>query len=116
MPASRPTRHGWKTARELTAAVQDELLKHSTDAVIAPGLEAIKVPAGPVNTLDRVFDSDQVAARGMRVEMDTPAAKSGRVSLLGNPLKFSKTPVSYRRAPPVMGADTESVLKDCAED
>lgn len=93
----------------LTATVQDRLADLTTDAVIA-GLEAIKVPAGPVNTLDRVFASDQVAARGMRVDMETPAARSGHVSLLGNPLHFSKTPVSYRRAPPVMGADTDAVL------
>ena len=96
---------------ELTQTVQKILCTRSTDAVIA-GLEALKVPAGPVNTLDRVFSSDQVAARGMRVDMGTGTAADGRVSLLGNPLKLSKTPVTYRRAPPVMGADTNEVLSD----
>jgi formyl-CoA transferase len=32
------------------------------------------------------------------------------VRLIANPLKFSRTPVSYRRAPPATGADTEAVL------
>ena len=36
---------------ELTQTVQEILRKRSTDTVIA-GLEALKVPAGPVNTLD----------------------------------------------------------------
>ena len=96
---------------ELTQTVQDILRTRSTDTVIA-GLEALKVPAGPVNTLDRVFSSDQVAARDMRVDMETSAAADGHVSLLGNPLKLSKTPVTYRRPPPVMGADTNDVLSD----
>ncbi len=96
---------------ELTQTVQEILRTRSTDTVIA-GLEALKVPAGPVNTLDRVFSSDQVAARDMRVDMETSAAAHGHVSLLGNPLKLSKTPVTYRRPPPVMGADTDDVLSD----
>ncbi|WP_136656909.1 CaiB/BaiF CoA-transferase family protein [Nitratireductor sp. XY-223] len=96
---------------ELIPIVQEILRARATDTVIA-GLEALKVPAGPVNTLDRVFSSDQVAARDMRIDMDTAAAADGRVSLIGNPLKLSKTPVTYRRAPPVMGADTDEVLTD----
>ncbi len=76
------------------------------DAIIA-GLEAAQVPVGPVNTLHRTFATDQVAARAMIVEMESAA---GPVRLLGNPLKLSKTPVSYRRAPPRFGADTDAVL------
>ncbi len=99
----------------LTPVVQEILRTRTTDTVIA-GLEALKVPAGPVNALDRVFSSDQVAARAMRIDMETPAAGDGQVSLIGNPLKLSKTPVTYRRAPPVMGADTAEVLSSKSDD
>jgi crotonobetainyl-CoA:carnitine CoA-transferase CaiB-like acyl-CoA transferase len=58
--------------------------------------------------VDKALASDQVAARDMVIEMQTD---TGPVKLLGNPLKFSQTPVSYRRAPPVMGQDSEAVLK-----
>jgi len=34
------------------------------------------------------------------------------LNLIGNPVKFSKTPVTYRRSPPVCGADTEQVLAE----
>lgn len=78
----------------------------STQYVIT-GLEALKVPVGPVQTLDQVFDSDQVAARSMQIDMQ---AEPGMVHLLGNPLNLSRTPVTYRAAPPVFGADTDSVL------
>ncbi|MEX3011485.1 CaiB/BaiF CoA transferase family protein [Hoeflea sp. TYP-13] len=99
---------------KLTAILQALLYERASDEIIE-GLEAIKVPVGPVNTLDRVFGSDQVAARDMKIAVDTPAAKDGRVSLIGNPLKLSKTPVSYRRAPPQMGADTDAVLSGISE-
>lgn len=72
-------------------------------------MKANNVPCGEVNNLAEVFDSPQVAARGMRVKMAHPA---GGIELIGNPVKFSETPVSYRLAPPLCGADTQDVLKD----
>lgn len=72
--------------------------------------DAETIPAGPVNDLAQVFASPQVAARGMRVRMDHPGAGSGSVELIGNPLHLSQTPVSYAKAPPMLGEDTMSVL------
>ncbi len=82
-------------------------VKSKTTAEIIQGLEALKVPAGPVQTLDQVFTSDQVAAREMQISMESAA---GDVDLIGNPIKFSRTPVTYRKAPPVFGEDTDDVL------
>ncbi|WP_406645295.1 CoA transferase [Aliisedimentitalea scapharcae] len=90
----------------LNAQLIPALQKYSTDQIIA-GMETLKVPVGPVQTLDQVFSSDQVAARAMKVDMDTSA---GPVQVIGNPLKFSRTPVLYRHAPPECGADTNRVL------
>ncbi|QBF31897.1 CaiB/BaiF CoA-transferase family protein [Thalassococcus sp. S3] len=92
---------------DLLPRLRMALASRSTDDVIA-GLEARKVPVGPVQTLDQVFASDQVAARDMKIVMQAAEAE---VELIGNPLKFSKTPVTYRHAPPAFGADTETVLK-----
>jgi crotonobetainyl-CoA:carnitine CoA-transferase CaiB-like acyl-CoA transferase len=75
-------------------------------------MEARGVPGGPINGLREVFSSDQVEARGMKISMDYPEANTGKIHLIGNPIKFSKTPVSYRRAPPLCGADTEAVLRE----
>ena len=80
-----------------------------TEDVIA-GLEARKVPVGPVQTLDQVFGSDQVAARDMIATIPSGDAAAGDVRVIGNPLKLSKTPVTYRAAPPRFGADTKHVL------
>jgi len=83
---SRPTQH-WMTA-----------------------LEAVGVPAGPINSLDAVFDDPQVRARNMRLELPHPVA--GTVPLVANPLHMSETPVSYRSAPPLLGAQTREVLME----
>ncbi len=70
------------------------------------------IPCGPINTLPEVFASDQVAARGMKIEMAAPKTRDGKVSLIGNPVKMSRTPVSYRRPPPTCGADTDEVTAE----
>ncbi len=91
----------------LVPFIQDALATRSSDDVVST-LEAVKVPVGPVQSLDQVFASDQVAARGMQIDMSRNGADPLR--LIGNPLKFSETPVTYRQKPPHFGADTETVL------
>jgi crotonobetainyl-CoA:carnitine CoA-transferase CaiB-like acyl-CoA transferase len=71
-------------------------------------LERVGVPCGPINSIDAVFADPQVQARGMKVDLPHPIA--GEVSLVANPLRLSETPVSYRSAPPLLGADTHEVL------
>jgi crotonobetainyl-CoA:carnitine CoA-transferase CaiB-like acyl-CoA transferase len=93
----------------LTEAIAPGLASRTTLDVVV-GLEAVKVPVGPVQTLDEVFTSDQVAARDMVVEMPDDSVQDGKLRLIGNPLKLSRTPVSYRRKPPSFGQDTEAVL------
>ena len=88
-----------------------EALMGRTMQHVIDGLEARKVPVGPVNTIEQALESDQAQARGMTVTLPAPQTATGEVRLIGNPLKFSRTPVSYRSAPPATGADTEAVLK-----
>lgn len=71
-------------------------------------LEREGVPCGPVNDLAQVFADPQILARHMKITMDHPQA--GTVDLIGSPINLSKTPVAYAKAPPVLGADTETVL------
>ena len=73
-------------------------------------LENAGVPCGPINSIDAVFADPQVRARAMQVQLPHPV--SGSVPLVANPLKFSETPVTYRMAPPTLGAQTREVLMD----
>lgn len=87
-------------------------LRLLTVADIVAGLEARKIPVGPINDVAAALGSNQAAAREMTIAMPNPAAPSEVLSLLGNPLKMSRTPVAYRRPPPRMGQHSAEVLDD----
>jgi crotonobetainyl-CoA:carnitine CoA-transferase CaiB-like acyl-CoA transferase len=96
--------------RDALVAVLTPLLAAKSMSNVVTGLEAARVPVGPVQTLDQVFATDQVAARGMIAEVARDDVAEGKVRLIGNPLKLSRTPVTYRLAPPRFGQDTDAVL------
>ncbi len=101
--------------REALYAVLPEVTQRKTQQEWVEGLAAIHVPSGPVNTLDQVFEDPQVQARGMKLTMPYPDAQSGEVDLIANPIKYSGTPVTYRRPPPTAGQHSEEVLKELLE-
>lgn len=76
------------------------------------GLEACNVPCGPVNSLDQVFEDPQIVARGMKITMGHDDTESGKVDLIGSPVRMSGSPVSYRQVPPNIGEHTARVLGD----
>jgi crotonobetainyl-CoA:carnitine CoA-transferase CaiB-like acyl-CoA transferase len=74
-------------------------------------LEAIYkagVPAGPINTLDRVLSDPQVLARELVVE--TAGPEKDKIKTIGNPLKMEKTTVKTFTRPPRLGEHTREVL------
>ena len=79
-------------------------------AALLARMEADGVPGGPIHTLDQVFASEQVAARDMVVTMPHPSGSE--VRLVGNPIRFSATPVTYRHPPPTCGQHTDEVLAE----
>lgn len=96
---------------DLLPELEDRISQWPRDELLA-ACAGKGVPAGPVHSLDEVFASDQVAAREMVVTMPYPLAGKGSVDLIGNPIKFSKTPVSYRHAPPSCGEHSSAILRD----
>ena len=73
-------------------------------------LEAAGVPNGPINDVAQVFEEPQVKARGVRVELDHPAA--GKLPTVASPMRFSGTPLEHRLAPPLLGQHTEEILRE----
>jgi len=92
------------------------VLETRTMQDVIDGLEARKVPVGPVNTIEQALESEQAQVRGMTISLPADQVAGGEVRLIGNPLRFSRTPVSYRSAPPATGADTEAVLRRLRDD
>ncbi len=98
--------------REVLIALLSERLKQMEKAALVAAMEANNVPGGEINTVPEVFETDQVAAREMKISMPHPLAAEGYVDLIGNPVKFSATPVSYRQYPPICGEHTDEVLSE----
>ncbi|MBW3608127.1 MAG: CoA transferase [Actinobacteria bacterium] len=70
----------------------------------------------PVLDLDEALSSEHVRAREMVVGLDQPGA-AGPVSLLGAPVKLSRTPADTNRLPgPQLGEHTEAVLRAAGYD
>merc|ERR1719191_2179400 len=72
-------------------------------------LEKEMVGCAPILYLDEVFSDPQVQARDMEIQMNLPGFDDS-VSLIGSPMKFSRTKVDYRMPPPRVGEHTEQVL------
>ncbi|MEE2995757.1 MAG: CaiB/BaiF CoA-transferase family protein [Pseudomonadota bacterium] len=75
-------------------------------------LEENKIGCGPINNLQQVFDDPHVQARRMVVNMDHPLAGEGGAAVIGSPMRFTETPVTYRHPPPMVGQHTEEVLRE----
>jgi crotonobetainyl-CoA:carnitine CoA-transferase CaiB-like acyl-CoA transferase len=76
------------------------------------GLEAQKIGCGPINNLQQVFDDPHVEAREMVITMDHPLSGNAGAQLIGSPMRFTETPVTYRHPPPLIGQHTEEVLRE----
>ncbi len=95
--------------RDTLIPALSEATRTRTTADWVTTFETRGVPCGPINTLDRVFADPHVQARGMQHAMERDGAT---LPLVANPVRLSQTPVSYRRAPPGLGADTRDILAE----
>lgn len=91
----------------LIPILQEILLTRDVLEWVAP-LESSGVPAGPINNIAQTFEHPQVKYRKLKIELPHPL--SGTVPLVANPIRFSRSPVSYRSAPPTLGQHTQEVL------
>jgi glutaryl-CoA transferase len=66
------------------------------------------VPCGPINTVAEALQDPQVKARDLTVELQRP--RTGSIPGIAYPVRFSKTPAAYAKAPPRLGEDTVSLL------
>ncbi|WP_423393334.1 CaiB/BaiF CoA transferase family protein [Burkholderia sp. LMG 21824] len=96
--------------RDTLVPILAEMVKTRDKADWIGALEAAGVPCGPINDLDEVFDNEQVVARGMQVSLPHPCGADAK--LVRNPIRMSATPPDARTAPPLLGAQTDDVLRD----
>ena len=95
--------------RDLLVPLLETITATRTIDAWVSAMEAVGVPCGPINTIDRVFADPQVRARGMRLAL--PHQTSGSVPSVANPIHFSSTPIRYGEGPPALGQHTRAVLQ-----
>jgi formyl-CoA transferase len=87
----------------------EETLGRDTTQIWVDRLLAAGVAAGPILDYGQILDGDPHArARGMIQEVEHPV--EGTIRLLGSPVKFSRTPATIVRHPPLLGEHTVEVL------
>ncbi len=98
--------------KALIPLVAEAMLKKPGDEWLTE-LNRLRIPCGPINTLDRVFADPQVLFRRMVAEVPHPTA--GTVKMVASPMKMSETPCEIRRHPPLLGEHTEEILRQRLE-
>lgn len=94
---------------ELTEKIQGIIFTKNADEWFKL-LSEKGVPSGPVNNVKEVFEHPQVQAREMVQEVSHPTL--GKVQLVRNPILFSKTPISVKKHPPLIGEHTVTFLQE----
>jgi crotonobetainyl-CoA:carnitine CoA-transferase CaiB-like acyl-CoA transferase len=93
----------------LRAEIAERLGAGSTASWLAR-LDDADVPAGPINDLAAAFAAPQVAARGLLGEIEHPVL--GTLRQVGPPFTLHATPASVRTPPPLLGEQTDAVLRE----
>ena len=103
---------GWVRSQnydELEPILSEAMTKKTSEEWLAE-LDALGIPCGPVNTIDKVSQDPQVQHRGMMAEIPHP--RLGRVKGVGTPVKLSRTATGPKSHAPALGEHTEQVLRD----
>ncbi|MDP2411131.1 MAG: CaiB/BaiF CoA-transferase family protein [Pseudolabrys sp.] len=91
------------------------LTSKMTRAELLGKLEELKVPAGPINNLEQVFDDPQIIHRGMKLDLPSKAAKGGSIPGVRTPIVIDGWHAAAERPSPLLGEHTAEVLKEIGE-
>ncbi len=93
-----------------------ELTAQRTRTGLLTQLEAVGVPAGPINDLAEVFADPQVVARGLRIDPPSPLAKGGAIPGVRTPIVLDGVAQAAARPSPDVGEHTDEILREIGEE
>jgi len=96
--------------REILVPLLQNIIQQKPTATWLEKFAQADIPAAPINTVAEAIEDKQTRGRGLIVQLDHPAI--GTAKSIANPIRFSKTPVSYRLPPPLLGEHTPQVLQE----
>lgn len=73
-------------------------------------LNKIGVPSGEINTIDKVFENEQV--RHLGIARDMMSTERGQVQVVGQPIIMSNADPSIQRPPPDKGEHSREILAE----
>ena len=101
--------------RDELIAKLSELTRRMTSADLLAKLEAVGVPAGPINDLEQVFKDPQVIHRGIKLDLPSAAAKGGTIPGVRTPIVIGGRPMASERPSPRLGEHTAEILREIGE-
>jgi crotonobetainyl-CoA:carnitine CoA-transferase CaiB-like acyl-CoA transferase len=101
--------------REALITRLSALIKRWSRAELLAKLEAVQVPAGPINPLDQVFADPQVLHRGIRIDRPSTRAKGGTIPGVRTPITIDGKPMAAERPSPQLGEHTAEILREIGE-
>jgi CoA:oxalate CoA-transferase len=101
---------GWLRTQniDILEPILNEAMKSKTTEEWITELEEMRIPCGPVNTIDKIASDPYVAAREMIIDVHHPDA--GTFKVVNTPFKFSRTPCKAEKASPELGEHNEQIL------
>lgn len=73
------------------------------------------IPAGPINSLDEVFNDPQVRHREMRIDIPAAGISGDRVPGVRTPIRFSGASLNLSRPSPRLGEHSEEIKAELAK-
>ncbi len=96
--------------KEILLPIVASILAQQSIGHWMPLMRKAVVPSAPIYDFKQVFEDPQIKHRELVKTIEHPLA--GSMSVVGNPLNFSETPVEYKRAPPLLGQHTDEILRE----
>lgn len=93
---------------ELNQELNIEFERYTLANLLAD-LEHYRVPCGPINNLEALFNDQHVKETHLVEEVQSP--HHGLLKLVKNPVKFGETEVTKTQPPPVLGEHTDEILE-----
>lgn len=95
---------------ELETELNETFSERTTDEWVELLAEEAGLPVGPVYDVDEALANEQVTARGVVTTERHPAV--GEIDVIEHPLNFENVESGFDGAPPLLGEDTEAVLRE----
>lgn len=95
---------------DIVTPIIKDYMKDKTKAELTETFNAYKIPCSPVNTIPELMNSPQLKARNMLVPIHDEGI--GDYIATANPMFLSETPAVIKDGAPMMGRDTDKILKE----